>query len=116
MSSIVEWFKVGTHGLWSLLCLVVAVDILCAHSKNPKLNHAAGILALVVQKLMDLIRVSKIPVFGAALSGLLDIVIGVPSGGLPPPASTLPPSSETPTPPERPADLALPKSDPPKAA
>jgi|SRR5579872_1128301 len=109
MSSIIEWFKVGTHGLWVLLALVASVDVACAHVKNPRLNHAAGLLALIVQKLMDLLQVSKIPMFGPALSGLLDIIIGAPAVAVPPPASPKAPPSETPTPPERPAD-------PPKAA
>lgn len=104
MHSIIEWFKNGSHLWWALLALVVAVDVPCAHSKNPKLNHAAGVLALLVQKILDVLQVSKIPVLGSSLTSLLNIIIGVPAGGLPAPDAVVAPRSEQVTPSERPAD------------
>jgi hypothetical protein len=114
IQSIVEWFKTGSLlGIprtgWALLTLVALVDIICAHVKNPKLNHVAGLLALLVQKIVTTLRISQIPMFGPTLIGILNVIIGVPMVGLPPPASVPVPREETPTPPERPAG-------PPKAA
>lgn len=114
MHSIIEWFKTGSFlGIprtgWGILVAMVVVDVLCAHSKNPKLNHAAGALALLIQKVLDLFQVSKIPFFGPALFGFLDIVIGVPAGGLPQPEAAPAPPEERPTPPDMP-------KGPPKAA
>jgi hypothetical protein len=114
MSSIIEWFKVGSLlGIprtgWAILTLMTVVDVLCAHSKNPKLNHAAGALALLIQKVLDLFQVSKIPMFGPALFGFLNVVIGLPAGGIPAPEVAPAPITERPTPPDMP-------KGPPKAA
>ena len=114
MSSIIEWLKVGSFlGIprtgWAILTSMTVVDVLCAHSKNPKLNHAAGALALLIQKVLDLFQVSKIPMFGPALFGFLNIVIGVPAAGLPAPATAPALPEERPTPPDMP-------KGPPKAA
>lgn len=115
--SVIEWFKTGSLlGIprtgWALLTFVALVDIICAHVKNPKLNHVAGLLALLVQKIVTTLRISQIPLFGPTLISILNIIIGVPlatTPGLPSPTSPNVPREETPTPPERPAD-------PPKAA
>lgn len=119
MHSILEWFKAGSFlGIprtgWAILASMVVVDVLCARSKNPKLNHAAGALALLIQKVLDLFQISKIPMFGPALFGFLDVVIGLPPGGLPPGGLPAPevapvPITERPTPPDMP-------KGPPKAA
>ena len=114
ISSVVEWFKAGSLlGIprtgWALLTFVALVDVICAHVKNPKLNHVAGLLALLVQKIVTTLRISQIPLFGPTLIGILNIIIGVPLVGLPAPTSAPAHREETPTPPERPAG-------PPKAA
>ena len=72
----------------------------------------AGLLALLVQKIVTTLRISQIPLFGPTLIGILNIIIGVPVGtpsGLPAPTPAPAHREETPTPPERPAG-------PPKAA
>jgi hypothetical protein len=105
VQSVLEWFKSGSHLAWALLVLTVGLDILFAHSKNQKLNHAAGFLALIIQKIADLLQISKIPAFGPALTGLLNLLIGVPAGGLPAPAAAPVSRANMDTPPERPAGL-----------
>lgn len=114
IESVVGWLKTGSLlGIprtgWALLTLVAVVDVVCAHVKNPKLNHVAGLLALLIQKIVTTLQISKIPMFGPTLIGVLNVIIGVPLVGLPAPTTDPADRAETPTPPERPAG-------PPKAA
>jgi hypothetical protein len=111
MQSFIQWFQTGSLlGIprtgWAVLSALVGVDVVCAHLKNPRLNHAAGVVALLIQKVMDALRISSIPVFGSGISAFLDIIIGAPAVSVTPPTSATSPTSETPTPvpPGRPKD------------
>jgi hypothetical protein len=88
MNTVIKWLEVGSWlGVprtgWAVLSVVVLVDVIFAHVKSPYLNHAAGAVALLIQQILSLLQIPKIPVLGPAISGLLDVLIGVPPGGVP---------------------------------
>lgn len=102
------WLAAPAHLMYIALALLVLADVLCAHSKNPRINHLASALALLVGAVVKATGLAKLPVFGPGLMALLDAIVG--------PAVVADAVTGKPVVVAPPADPVTPPADPPAAA
>lgn len=70
------WLLAPAHLMYEALAALVLADVLCAHSKNPRINHLASALALGIAAVVKATGLAKLPVFGPMLMALLDAIVG----------------------------------------
>ena len=82
----------GIHRVaWAGLTALALLELVLGRSKNPQLRSLASAVALAIQKVLELTRISMIPIVGPLVVNVLKIVDGdtsVPPASAP---SKLPP-------------------------
>jgi len=100
MHSISTWLYTGSLlGIprvgWAIVTALVLLDVLLAHSKNPRIMHLTSAVALLVGNVVKGLGIASIPVFGAGIMAVLNALIG-PVGAEPTPVLTPPAAPEPP--------------------
>lgn len=82
----------GIHRVaWAGLTALALLELVLGRSKNPQLRSLASAVALAMQKVLELTRISMIPIAGPLVVNVLKIVDGDTSVPPAPAAAKLPP-------------------------
>lgn len=73
---LLTWLHSPQHAAYAALGALVVLDVICAHSKNPRINHLTSALALLISKVLTVTGIASIPAVGPALVAILNAIIG----------------------------------------
>lgn len=82
---------------WAIVTALVVLDVLCSHSKNPRIMHLTSAVALLIGNVVKALGIASIPLFGTAIMAILNALVGPvaaePTPVLAPPAPPAPPAA-----------------------